>query len=77
MESHSEYMRRRAGEEMDAADRASSPKVRALHTELAARYRDAADGPPPPPVAGPALRRTEPLLSLRRYDPILPRTYHN
>jgi hypothetical protein len=48
MESHSEYMRRRAAEELDAADRASSPRVRALHAEMADRYREAADGPPPP-----------------------------
>ena len=47
MESHSEYMRRRAGEERDAADRASTARVRALHIELADRYRAAADGPPP------------------------------
>ena len=46
MESHSEYMRRRAGEEQDAADRAANPKVRDRHSELADRYRDAADGPP-------------------------------
>jgi len=51
MESHSEYMHRRAGEEQDAANRASSPKVRALHIELAGRYRDAADGSPPPKKA--------------------------
>ena len=56
MESHSEYMRRRAGEEQAAADRASSPEVRALHVELAGRYREAADGPPPPKKTdGPAL----------------------
>ena len=51
MESHSEYMRRRAGEERDAAERATGPKVRALHFELADRYRDAADGRPPPKKA--------------------------
>jgi hypothetical protein len=48
MESHCEYMLRRAGEEQDAADRASSPRVRALHAEMAARYREAADGRAPP-----------------------------
>jgi len=46
MESYSEYMLRRCREEQDAADRASSPKVRQLHIELADRYRDAADGGP-------------------------------
>jgi hypothetical protein len=53
MESHSEYMRRRAGEERDAADRASTARVRALHIELADRYRAAADGPPPKKPDGP------------------------
>ena len=47
MESHSEYMRRRAGEEQDAAERAPNPRVRALHIELADRYRDAANAPAP------------------------------
>ena len=47
MESHSEYMLRRSREERDAANRASTPKVRDLHMEMAGRYRDAADGPPP------------------------------
>ena len=48
MESQSEYMRRRAREEDGAAKRASSAKARELHIELADRYRDAADGRPPP-----------------------------
>ena len=48
MESQSEYMRRRACEEESAAERASSPKVRELHIELADRYRDAAMGRPLP-----------------------------
>lgn len=54
MESHSEYMRRRAGEEQDAAGRASTARVRALHIEMADRYRAAADGPPPKKPEGPA-----------------------
>jgi hypothetical protein len=48
MESHAQYMLRRAQEEDDAAGRASSPKARQLHTELAGRYRDAADRRRPP-----------------------------
>lgn len=43
MESEREYLRRRAGEEQAAADRAASGKARDLHIELAARYRDAAE----------------------------------
>jgi hypothetical protein len=43
MESEREYMRRRAGEEQAAADRASCDKARDRHRELAARYRDAAE----------------------------------
>jgi hypothetical protein len=43
MESEREYMHRRAGEEQAAADRADCDKARALHRELAARYRDAAE----------------------------------
>ena len=39
-------MSRRAIEEQDAAARASSDKVRELHMELAARYREAADADP-------------------------------
>lgn len=37
-------MQRRAREEQEAADRASSPRARELHIELAGRYRDAAEG---------------------------------
>jgi hypothetical protein len=48
MESNSQYMLRRHREERDAADKASSPKVRELHIELSDRYREAADGDPPP-----------------------------
>ena len=48
MESNSEYMLRRHREERDAADKASSPKVRELHIEMSDRYREAADGDPPP-----------------------------
>jgi hypothetical protein len=43
MESEREYMHRRAGEEQAAAARAGSEKARELHTELAARYRNAAE----------------------------------
>jgi len=43
MESEREYMRRRAGEELAAADEATSEKARDLHKELAARYRDSAE----------------------------------
>ena len=43
MESERDYLQRRAREEQDAADRASSDKARKLHMELAARYRDAAE----------------------------------
>ena len=43
MESERDYLQRRAREENDAADRASSDKARDLHLELAARYRDAAE----------------------------------
>ena len=42
MESEREYLRRRASEEQAAADRAENDKVRDLHREFAARYRDAA-----------------------------------
>jgi hypothetical protein len=42
MESHRDYLRRRADEEDAAADRAESVKARDLHRELATRYRDAA-----------------------------------
>jgi hypothetical protein len=48
MESKSEYLARRAREELEAADRASDPKVREIHVELAARYRNAAGGDAPP-----------------------------
>ena len=44
MESEKQYMWRRAQEEQDAADRAPDPKIRDLHIQLAARYRDAAEG---------------------------------
>jgi hypothetical protein len=44
MESNAQYMLRRHREERDAADKASSPKVRELHIELSDRYREAADG---------------------------------
>lgn len=42
MESHRDYLQRRAAEEDAAADRAASDKARELHLELATRYRDAA-----------------------------------
>ena len=50
MESHAEYMSRRAREEQDAADQASDPKVRELHNEMAGRYRQAANGDAPPQI---------------------------
>lgn len=43
MESNNQYLSRRAVEEEDAADRSSDPKVRDVHAELAARYRNAAE----------------------------------
>lgn len=46
MESQRDYLIRRAREEQVAAEHASSEKVRELHMELAARYREAADGDP-------------------------------
>ena len=46
MESERDYLSRRAREEQGAAERASSEKVRDLHMELAARYREAADADP-------------------------------
>ncbi len=42
METQSDYLSRRAREEQAAAKRARDPKVRDLHLELAARYRQAA-----------------------------------
>ena len=42
MESHRDYLQRRADEEDAAADRAASDKARELHHELATRFRDAA-----------------------------------
>ena len=44
MESEKQYMGRRAQEELDAADRASDPRIRELHIQLAERYREAAAG---------------------------------
>jgi hypothetical protein len=46
MESQRDYLNRRAGEELGAAERASSKKVRELHIEMAERYREAADADP-------------------------------
>ena len=62
MESERDYMNRRAGEERAAADRAQSEKVRNLHMELAARYRDAAEARLAPHV--PELEATKPGLPL-------------
>ncbi|HET6940581.1 MAG TPA: hypothetical protein VFH89_00315 [Sphingomicrobium sp.] len=42
MESHRDYLQRRADEEDAAASRAASAKARELHHELATRYRNAA-----------------------------------
>jgi hypothetical protein len=47
METQAEYMSRRAREEQDSADRASDPKIRELHSQMAGRYRQAADGRAP------------------------------
>ena len=46
MESHRDYLERRALEEDDAAVRAASGKARELHEELASRYRHAATSEP-------------------------------
>lgn len=54
MESERAYLQRRAGEEQAAAERATTEKARDLHAELAARYRDAAGGQPPPRTPDPA-----------------------
>lgn len=43
MESERDYLSRRAREEEDAAQHASTDKVRDLHMDLATRYREAAD----------------------------------
>ena len=43
MESHREFLIRRASEEEEAAARATSEKARDLHQEMASRYRKAAD----------------------------------
>lgn len=44
METDRDYLNRRASEEREAAERASDPKAKDLHLELAARYAQAADG---------------------------------
>lgn len=44
METDRDYLNRRACEERDAAERASNPKAKELHLELAARYAEAAQG---------------------------------
>ena len=41
-QSDSDYFRRRADEEMAAAERASDPRARQIHIDLAERYADAA-----------------------------------
>lgn len=46
MESQRDYLKRRALEEDEAAIRAASDKARALHEELASRYRDSATSEP-------------------------------
>lgn len=43
MESHQDFLLRRAREEEEAAVRATCEKARELHEEMASRYRDAAD----------------------------------
>lgn len=47
MESDNHYLNRRAEEELEAADKSPDPKVREIHAELAARYREAVDGEAP------------------------------
>jgi len=42
----SDYFRRRAAEEREAADHAQNEQARRSHDELAERYDDAADGNP-------------------------------
>ena len=54
MESDNQYLSRRADEELEAAEKSPDPKVRGIHAEFAARYRDAAAGDPPPHSAEPA-----------------------
>ena len=46
VESEREYLQRRESEEQQAADRAENDKVRDLHRDFAARYRDAAASKP-------------------------------
>ena len=48
MDSDAEYLLRRSEEEQEAAGRTENAKARQLHIELAARYRDAANGAQPP-----------------------------
>lgn len=43
MESHQDFLLRRAREEEEAAARATCEKARELHEEMASRYREAAD----------------------------------
>lgn len=43
MESHQDFLLRRAREEEEAAACATCEKARALHEEMASRYREAAD----------------------------------
>ena len=38
MESNSEFLRRRAQQEREAASRANNPDVRRIHIEMAKRY---------------------------------------
>ena len=54
MESHRDYLARRALEEDAAAERAASDKAREAHVELAFRYREAADSDEPAPRESPA-----------------------
>lgn len=44
MESDTQYLSRRAEEELEAADKSADPKVREIHAELASRYREAVNG---------------------------------
>jgi hypothetical protein len=51
MENRADFLHRRAVEEDAAANRAASDKARALHRELATRYREAVDDEGFPPEA--------------------------
>jgi hypothetical protein len=45
MESNSEFLRRRAQQEREAASKANNPDVRRIHKEMAKRYESVANDP--------------------------------